>query len=79
MRIASANQKSQPVMHRICVSIILLFSLTAANAADIDVKRLENRSMLIVIEGDFDLDDVETFRSNVAPVATAPSDRGIPQ
>lgn len=57
-------------MHRICVSIILLFSLSAANAAEIDVRRLENGSMLVVIDGEFDRGDVDTFRSIIAPVAT---------
>lgn len=60
-------------MHRICASILilLLFWLSAAKAADIDVRRLDNGSMLILIEGDFEQDDVDTFRTKVASLSTS--------
>src|SRR5262245_33186030 len=63
--------KSQPVMQRISVFFLALFSLTAANAAEIDVRSLDNGSTLIVIEGDFELNDVDTFRSKIASLAPA--------
>jgi hypothetical protein len=44
----------------------LLGALTAAKAADIDVKHRDNGSTLIVIEGDFELGDVDTFRTKIA-------------
>ena len=56
--------------HLICASILLLLSLTAANAADIDLRRLENGTMLVAIEGDFDRGDVDVFRAKIATVAT---------
>jgi hypothetical protein len=58
-------------MQSIWVVILLLFSMTAANAADIDVKQLDNKSVLILVEGDFELDDVERFRSKVATLSTS--------
>jgi len=57
-------------MQSIWVVILLLFSMTAANAADIDVKQLDNKSVLILVEGDFELDDVEKFRGKVATLST---------
>jgi hypothetical protein len=53
-------------MHRIGVLIVLLFSLTGATAAEIDVKHVENGSSLIVIEGEFESQDIDTFRSRIA-------------
>ena len=52
-------------------SFLLLFSMTAAKAADVDVKQLDNKSVLILVEGDFELDDVERFRSKVATLSTS--------
>jgi hypothetical protein len=57
-------------MHSICILILSLFSLTSASAAEIDITRLENGSMLVVIEGDFDRGDVDLFRTKIATVAT---------
>jgi len=47
----------------ICITLLSFLALTAANAADINVKPLDNGSMLVVIEGDLDLADIETFRA----------------
>jgi hypothetical protein len=59
-------------MHRICASILSLslLSWSAATAAEIDVQRLGNGSVLIVIEGDFEQGDIEAFRKNVASLST---------
>lgn len=56
-------QKSQPAIYSLCVFILLLFGLTRAIAADIDVKQLDNGSTLIAIDGEFELGDVDTFRT----------------
>jgi hypothetical protein len=64
-------QKSQPVFYSICVFMLLLFALTRAMAADIDVKHLDNGSTLIAIEGEFELSDVDTFRTKVESLSTA--------
>jgi len=53
-------------MQSIFVLILALFSLTAVKAAEIDVRHLDNGSTLVAIEGDFDLSDVDTFRTTVA-------------
>ena len=58
-------------MHSIWVFILSLFSLAAAAAADIDVKAVDNKSALIVIEGEFESGDVETFRAKVASLSAA--------
>ena len=60
-------------MHRIGASILvlLLLSLTVAKAADIDVKHLGNGSTLIVVDGEFELSDVDTFRTKVAALSTS--------
>ena len=65
-------ETSQPVMHRICASLLVLSlsSLTAAQAAEIDVKPVDSGSTLIVIEGDFEHSDVDTFRTKVAALST---------
>jgi hypothetical protein len=59
-------------MHRICASLLVLSlsSLTAAQAAEIDVRPVEGGSTLIVIEGDFEHSDVDTFRTKVAALPT---------
>jgi hypothetical protein len=59
-------------MHRICASllVVLLSALTAAQAAEIDVKPVDSGSTLVVIEGDFEHDDVDTFRKKVAALST---------
>jgi hypothetical protein len=64
--IASANQGSVMSVRSICVTILLLLALTAAQAAEINVKQLENGSALVTLEGRFDLGDIETFRTKVA-------------
>ncbi|MPZ38999.1 MAG: hypothetical protein GEU95_13225 [Rhizobiales bacterium] len=58
-------------MHRIGALIFLLFSLVEAKAADIDVKHLDNGSMLIAIEGEFETSDIDTFRTKVASLPAA--------
>jgi hypothetical protein len=58
-------------MHRIGAFILLLSSLGAAAAAEIDVQQLGNGSVLIVVEGDFEQGDIETFRKKVASLSTA--------
>ena len=59
-------------MHRICASLLVLSlsSATAAQAAEIDVKPVDNGSTLIVIEGDFEHSDVDTFRTKIAALST---------
>jgi len=49
-------------MRSLCISILSFLALTAATAADIDVRHLESGSTLIVVEGDLELGDIETFR-----------------
>jgi hypothetical protein len=68
---ARLMQKSQPAIYSLCVFILLLFGLTRAIAADIDVKQLDNGSTLIAIDGEFELSDVDTFRTKVASLSTA--------
>jgi hypothetical protein len=59
-------------MHRIGLSIAALWLLSsaAATAAEIDVRPIDNKSVLIIIEGDFEHDDVEAFRAKVAGLTT---------
>ncbi len=56
-------------MRSIGVLILLLFASVGARAAEIDVRRLENGSTLIVIDGKFELADVEAFRDKVAALS----------
>jgi hypothetical protein len=49
----------------------LLLSLVGAKAADIDAKTLDNGSTLVVVEGEFETDDIETFRSKVAALPSS--------
>ena len=60
-------------MHCIGASILVLLLLpfSAANAAEIEIKRLDNGSALIVIEGDFEHGDIDTFRTKAASLSTA--------
>ena len=58
-------------MSSIRVIILLLLALTAAEAADIEVKHLDNGSTLVAVEGNFELPDVETFRMKVASLSPA--------
>jgi hypothetical protein len=64
-------QKSQPAIYSVCVVMLLLFASTRAIAADIDVKHLDNGSTQIAIEGEFELSDVDTFRTKVESLSTA--------
>ena len=57
-------------MQRIWVFILLLLSVATANAATINVSHVGNGSALIVIEGDFELSDVDAFRTKVAALTT---------
>ena len=53
-------------MRSIRVAILLFFALTGAQAAEIDVKRLEGGSTLVVVEGKLEISDVEAFQAKVA-------------
>lgn len=55
-------------MQNICTLILLLFALTAASAAEIDVRHSDNGTTLIAIEGEFETTDVDAFRTKVAPL-----------
>lgn len=66
-----ANSELHQPMRSICVIIFLFLMLPVTRAADINVKTLENGSTLIVIEGRFDLSDVETFRTKIEPLPAA--------
>jgi hypothetical protein len=57
-------------MRSILVLILLLCAPVGVRAADIDVRRLDNGSTLVVIDGKFELTDVEAFRSKVADLPT---------
>jgi hypothetical protein len=57
-------------MHRIWVFILLLLATATAHAADVTVSHVGNGSALIVIEGEFELGDVESFRTKVAALTT---------
>jgi hypothetical protein len=57
-------------MQSIGALFLLLVSLVAANAATIEVKRLNNGSALIVVDGDFEASDIDTFRTKVASLST---------
>jgi hypothetical protein len=46
--------------------IILVLFAARADAAQIDIKPLDNGSTLIVIDGKFEVPDIETFRTKVA-------------
>jgi hypothetical protein len=48
-----------------------LFVVGAAEAADIKVKALEPTSALVVIDGDLELADIESFRSKIGPLSKA--------
>jgi len=49
-------------MHSIRILTLLLVSWSAANAAEIDVRRLDNGSMLILVEGEFERGDIRISR-----------------
>src|SRR5262249_55961367 len=49
------------------VIIVLLLALTAAQAADIEVKHFDG-STLVVVEGKFELSDIDRFQTKVAAV-----------
>jgi hypothetical protein len=53
-------------MRSILSLILLLCASTGSQAADIDVRRLDNGTTLIVIDGKFELSDVESFRDKIA-------------
>jgi hypothetical protein len=53
-------------MRSICLLILLPWAVAGARAAEIDVRHLENGSTLIVIDGKFELGDVDAFRNKVA-------------
>jgi hypothetical protein len=57
-------------MHRIWVFILLLLSTATAGAATITTSHVGNGSALIVIEGEFELGDVDAFRTKVAALTT---------
>jgi hypothetical protein len=48
-----------------------LFVMGAAQAANIQIKALEPTSALVMIEGDLELADIESFRNKVAPLSKA--------
>ncbi len=56
-----------------CIGVLVLWlsALPLANAATIDVKRLDNGLALIAIDGEFELGDVETFRAKVASLSAS--------
>jgi hypothetical protein len=56
-------------MHSIGAFIILLLTLATANAANIEIKRQANGSALIVIDGDFEAGDIDTFRTKAASIS----------
>jgi hypothetical protein len=58
-------------MQSLRILAILLVASASAKAADVDVQRLDNGSALILIDGDFEHDDIETFRTKVASLRTA--------
>ena len=57
-------------MHRICAGIFLLLSWTAVDAAEIDVRRLDNGTLHLLVAGEFERSDVDLFRSKIASIAT---------
>jgi len=57
----------------VCVIVLCSLALTAADAAQIAVKPLDNGSTLVAIEGELDLADIEAFRvkTEALPAARA--------
>ena len=51
--------------------LLLLFALAGAEAADIDVRRLDGGSTLVVVEGKLEIGDIEAFRAKVAALPAA--------
>ena len=59
-------------MNRIRAALLsLLLPLGTAHAAEVDVRPLDNGSTLIFIEGEFEHDDVETFKTKLASLSAA--------
>jgi hypothetical protein len=48
-----------------------LMALSGAQAASIEVKNIEPAAALVMVEGDLELTDIESFRNKVAPLARA--------
>ena len=55
----------------LAIAAWLFVVVGAAHAANIQVKALEPTSALVVIEGDLELTDIESFRSKVASLSKA--------
>ena len=55
-------------MRSVCVIALFSLALTGAEAAQIAVKPLDNGSALVVIEGELDLADIDTFRTKTEPL-----------
>jgi hypothetical protein len=51
--------------------IVLFLTLTTAKAAGIEVKHIENGSVLVVMDGDLEFGDIEKFRTKTEALATA--------
>jgi hypothetical protein len=55
----------------VCVVILWLLASTGLRAADIGIKYLESGSAVVVIEGDLEHGDIETFRAKAEPLAAS--------
>jgi hypothetical protein len=55
----------------VLVMLALLLAVPAAEAASIEVKKVDAASSLVMIEGDLELSDIELFRNKVAPLSKA--------
>jgi hypothetical protein len=55
----------------VLAAIVLLFALNRADAANIEVKNLDAGAALVVLEGDLELGDIESFRSKVGSLSKA--------
>src|SRR5262249_17169291 len=69
--VASATRVARSV-RSVGIAMLLLFvALAEADAADIDVKRLDGGSTVVVVEGKLDFSDIEAFRAKVAALPAA--------
>lgn len=58
-------------MRYVIVVMILLLGLRGAAAANIEVEHIDTASALIMLDGDLELSDIESFRNKVATISRA--------
>jgi hypothetical protein len=69
--IASGASGLDRIVRYVFVAMILLMGLRGAAAANIEVEQIDTASALIMLDGDLELGDIESFRNKVAAISRA--------